>query len=200
MKKLRMPTRFALLFAVTAAVFAATASAAMAFSIEPLNTKFSANSTGEVGWRATDAAWNCKSANIAGTTSPTKTNTLSLTPSFTGCHAASGAGGFYLTYTNSCSKEGLVPWTLTFNENKTGNLTLNCTLNEKVAPCWQMARPQSVEHAFGWSTGSKGVLVAFSETPLKFLTLESDACKQLGLTALQRNFSGSFELPGIHLK
>ena len=155
MKRLATVPRVIAMLAVTMCALAATASSALAISIEPLNTSFETTTSKNPELKTSGSNWKCAKATLAGKTNSTKTNNVNVTPAITGCETAIGTQTHTITYANNCP-EGKVPWTLTLTEGKfVGTTKLNCvpTLTiDKGAACVVKVTEQTIAKELKWTT------------------------------------------------
>lgn len=153
MRPQRRRIRIAITLAASVLALAATAQAASAITIEPLNKHFESATTEGFEVSTPNTFWRCEHATIAGTTNATKTNFVNVTPTITGCSST----GHTMTYKNACKVEGTVPWTLTLTAGTgpfTGTTKLNCaaTLTIDAGECVVQLPEQTIEKALNWKT------------------------------------------------
>jgi hypothetical protein len=186
-------TRLVLVAALAAFAFAAVTSSAMAVTIEPLNTKFTGVSEGVSRWQTAEITFECSTNSLTGTTNATKTNYFNALDAFSECTVVPTG---YPKVSNSCEKEGTVPWTVTLNTAPSASLKLNCKLIVKLGGCTLTAPLQTIETGITWSTEAAGLNLLFSKARFKSLT-ENEACSEIYGKLTEITLSDGFKFKGL---
>jgi hypothetical protein len=193
--------RLVLVAALAVFAFAAVASSAMAVSVEPLNTKFTGKTTGEVSYNFQGVGGACTESTLTGTTNATKTNYINATDAFTGCRTFEVVGSITTVFSNSCAKEGTVPWTLTFNEGGTTGIKLNCAIVAKkvfTGGCTITVPEQTVSNAANWTNVAPLSLEVTSRLLLLKSLKWNEACAEVGVKPTELTITDTYLFKGIH--
>jgi hypothetical protein len=206
MKRKTRVIKVATMLAIAACALAATASSAFAtISIEPVSTAFK-GSPESVTVHTGASEWGCTrgSEYLKGTTQPSKLDYVNVTPTIAKCETMFGGGLWTMTFSNSCTKEGTVPWTLTLTEGTgpyQGSVKLNCalTVNIDEGGCVISVLEQTLNKSLRWSSFASGSDLTLDLTNMKYkATKYGFACELAGLKKEGEDFS--LEAEGIELK
>jgi hypothetical protein len=178
---MKRPTRIIPALLAMACVMAATATAAQAITIEPLNKSFKGTKVGATVESGGEGRLEC-SLTVSGTTNSTKTNYVNVTPAFTGC----SFGGFAIVYTNTstCETGQSVPWTLTLNEGTNpykGTTRVNCVGKFQIGEVCplEILRQTAPSNRLTWDSGGENSFLTLNEEKLKYRS-GSEACILVG--------------------
>jgi hypothetical protein len=206
MKEATRAIRLAIMLALAVCALGVAASSALAVSIEPLSTKFSGTAAPETEplfeFNAEGLEVRCKGATLSGTTNPTKTNFINATDGFSGCKTVTGTIVRTVTFSNSCAKEGTIPWTVTLNEGSgkgTDSLTLNCALVASFVgtSCTVTAPAQTVTSGGSW-LNVKAVNLELKSKNMVLTASQSEHCVLVTGNVSELLVTDSVLINGIH--
>jgi hypothetical protein len=177
---MKRPTRIIPALLAMACVMAATATAAQAITIEPLNKSFESKAV-KVSISG-GSFFECRFT-VSGKTNSTKTDYVNVTPTFKECEDIYPS----VTYTNTstCETGHSVPWTWTLNEGTSpykGTTTVNCVgkFTFGTVCTVEIVRQTAPSNKLIWEAAGENSWLALSEEKLKYIAKQGSACKLLG--------------------